>query len=63
MGSYIHLFIYYSASMFGDIFLRAPPQPSSKPEMTRIARRQQTRSDELKKAAFLYHFLTHAYDD
>ncbi|XP_053397394.1 inositol polyphosphate 5-phosphatase OCRL-like [Mercenaria mercenaria] len=56
-----NLDIKYLAQMFGDVFLRPPPVRMS--NVSKNVRRQQARSEEMKKAAFLYHFLAHEYDE
>lgn len=60
-SKYNNLEIRYLAQMFGDVFLRPPPVRMS--NMSRNLRRQQGRSEDMKKSAFLYHFLAHEYDE
>lgn len=58
---YFYILCFISAQMFGDVFLRPPPVRLS--SRSKNVRRQQARSEDMKKAAFLYHFLAHEYDE
>ena len=49
--------------MFGDLFLRPPPQSAVKDGLSKATRRQLVRSEEMKRAGFVYHFLTNEYDE
>ncbi|XP_052241819.1 inositol polyphosphate 5-phosphatase OCRL-like isoform X2 [Dreissena polymorpha] len=51
-----NLDVKHLAQLFGNVILRAPPVRMSK------ARRSMAAVEDMKRAAFLYHFLTHEYD-
>ncbi|KAL4233663.1 hypothetical protein ACF0H5_008345 [Mactra antiquata] len=62
-GKRNNLEIRYLAQMFGDVFLRQPPMSRLSSGKLGNARRHLARSDDMKKSAFLYHFLAHPYDE
>ncbi|XP_052808997.1 inositol polyphosphate 5-phosphatase OCRL-like isoform X2 [Mya arenaria] len=56
-SKYNNLDIKYLCPLFGDKFLRPPPVRMTK------SRRTAVKSEDMKKAAFLYHFLVRPYDE
>ena len=57
------IIFYIAATMFGDLFLRPPPQSSVQDGLSKATRRQLVRSEEMKRAGFVYHFLANDYDE
>ncbi|KAL3882148.1 hypothetical protein ACJMK2_028519, partial [Sinanodonta woodiana] len=49
-------------SIFGDVLLRAPDVEKQVP-LSLKAKRASIKSEDAKKAAFVYHFITNEYDD
>lgn len=56
-------FIPFSASLFGDVFLR--PETLYLPSSPQTGRsvRSIAKEEEMKRAAFVYHFLSNEIDD
>lgn len=55
--------VYIPATVFGDLFLRPPPQSAVNDGRSKASRRQLVRSEEMKRAGFVYHFLSNEYDE
>lgn len=53
---------FFTASIFGEIFLRAPPVRLAR-SLSTPAGKAKAKEEEMKRGAFVYHFLANETDD